>query len=477
MKKIKYFIIGALMTIISAPVMAQAQQDEIMSQVSEILKSGAPDAAKQVAAIAKLNKKNADALVSIGKAYLAAKNYAEAQKYGEQAIKADSKNGKGYILLGNIAVAQDDGGNAASWFQQAIMMDPKNPDGYRRYAQIMSKLDPNGAVQTLEDLRAQRPDYPVDLIAAEIYTDAGKIAKANEYYAKVNVADMKEYQISSYATNLFLLKEYDKSLEIASAGHAKYPRNASFNRLLMFNHVEKENFEAACAAGSDFVNNSDSLKMSVYDYNYYGRALEGAKKFDEAIALYKKLDQDENIAASDKVAANMLISECYKKVSNYALAAEYLDKFVKSQSETSFGLEESVAKLYSDQLKDDKTSDADKRAAYDKADAAYAALGEKYPAEAAYIALTRARLPFSLPIQNDLEKLKIAGPHYVTLANILGAKADRSAPETKIYKDALNFSSVYYVHCMDDMEKAKEFATKLLEIDPENANAKAILGQ
>lgn len=468
-------IIGALMTVIAAPVMAQAQSDEIMTQVSAIIKSGAPDAAKQVSAIAKANKKDVNAIVSIGKAYLAAKDYETAKKYGEQAIKVDSKNGAGYILLGNVAVGMDDGGAAAGWFQQAIYFDPKNPDGYRRYAQIMSKTDPNGAVQTLEDLRAQRPDYPVDLIAAEIYSDAGKMAKAIEYYSKVNYNDMKDYQLSDFATNLFLSQNYDKSLDVATAGHAKFPRNASLNRLIMFNQVEKKNFDQAVAAGNDLLHNSDSVKMSSFDYGYFGRALEGAKKYNEAIALYQQLQQDSNVKDEEKVAANKSISDCYKKLSDYAKAGEYLDKFVKAQSVMSFGLEESVALLYADQLADENTSAADKKAAYEKADALYAALAEKYPDNAAYVADKRSKMPFSVTT-DQMEALKMAGPHFVTFADLLAADANRSAGQTKMLINAYNTIIAYYVHCMNDMDKAKEIAEKLVVLDPENANAKAILG-
>ena len=65
--KVRNIILGALVTVVSAPAMAQ-QTDEIQQQVAAIIKSGAPDANKQVAAIAKQNKKNVDALVGIGKA-------------------------------------------------------------------------------------------------------------------------------------------------------------------------------------------------------------------------------------------------------------------------------------------------------------------------------------------------------------------------------------------------------------------------
>lgn len=478
--KVRNILIGAMMTVIAAPAMAQ-QQDAIQEQVAAIIKAGAPDANKQVAAIAKQNKKDVNALVSIGKAYLAVKDYANAKLYAQQAAdlvsnKKAQATALPFVLLGNIAVSEDDGGVAAQMFQQAMYFDPKNPDGYRRYAQIMSKTDPVGAVQTLEDLRAQRPDYPVDLIAAEIYSGAGKMSKAIEYYDKVQLNQMKDYQLSDYATNLFLSKNYDKSLKVATEGHNMFPRNASFNRLMMFNYTDTKEYDRALEAADKLFNASDSLKTSVYDFTYYAKALKSAGKYQEAIAAYKNLQGVKDCDAVTSMEADKSISDCYKSLSDYAKAGEYLDKYLKAQTQKSFSVDEMLAQLYLDQLADDNSAPDVKRAAYDKADALYEALGDQYPDNAAYVAMKRARMPFSLAI-SQIEQLKLAGPHFAKLGEILYAKSDRSAGETKMLVDAYNALIAYYVHANNDMDKAKDVAAKLIELDPNNANAKAVLGQ
>ena len=478
--KVRNILIGAMMTVIAAPAMAQ-QQDAIQEQVAAIIKAGAPDANKQVAAIAKQNKKDVNALVSIGKAYLAVKDYANAKIYAQQAAdlvsnKKAQATALPFVLLGNIAVSEDDGGVAAQMFQQAMYFDPKNPDGYRRYAQIMSKTDPVGAVNTLEELRAQRPDYPVDLIAAEIYSGAGKMTKAIEYYDKVELSQMKDYQISDYATNLFLSKNYEKSLKVATEGHNKFPRNASFNRLMMFNYTDTKDYDKALEAADKLFNASDSLKTSVYDFTYYAKALKSAGKYQEAIAAYQSLQGVKDCDAVTSMEADKSISDCYKALSNYAKAGEYLDKYLKAQTQKSFSVDEMLAQLYLDQLADDNSAPDVKKAAYDKADALYEALGDQYPDNAAYVAMKRARMPFSLAI-SQIEQLKLAGPHFAKLGEILYAKNDRSAGETKMLVDAYNALIAYYVHANNDMDKAKDVAAKLIELDPNNANAKAVLGK
>ena len=299
--------------------------------------------------------------------------------------------------------------------------------------------------------------------------------KAIEYYNKVSVNDMKDYQLSDYATNVFLSQDYQKSLSLAKQGHAKFPRNASFNRLIMFNNTELKNYDDALAGANDLFNNSDSLKASAFDYGYYARALKGADKYTEAIEQYKKLQTLDNVDAPTKAQANKDISDCYKKLSDYVKAGEYLDKYVKAQPQQSFTLQETVASLYADQLADENTPAADKQKAYEMADKIYAELAEKYPTNAAYVANKRATLPFSLPIDQK-EQVKLAGPHYATFTDILGAKTDRSAGENKMLAAAYSTLLYYYVNCIDDMEKGKEVAAKLLELDPENEGAKAVMG-
>ena len=82
MKTAKYIIIGAMMTVISAPVMAQDATSAV-EQATQIIKSQAADKDrdKQVTAVFKTVKKDAKAVAGIGRAYLNAKDYDNADKY------------------------------------------------------------------------------------------------------------------------------------------------------------------------------------------------------------------------------------------------------------------------------------------------------------------------------------------------------------------------------------------------------------
>ena len=92
MKAIKYLIVGLLTTAVSVPVMAQAEDHSaVIDQITKVIKSQGPDVAAEVKNVVKANKKNADVLTAIGRAYLQAKDLVNAKKYAEMAI-ARNKN-------------------------------------------------------------------------------------------------------------------------------------------------------------------------------------------------------------------------------------------------------------------------------------------------------------------------------------------------------------------------------------------------
>lgn len=478
--EIKKLLVGALLIAMTVPAAAQtAETDPVQERVAAIIKSGAPDAAKQVQAVEKENKKNAAGLASIAKAYFAAKDYATAKAYANKAYTLVNKKGTPeekssvFVLLGNIAAGMDDGGQAASWFQQAIYADKSNPEGYRRYAQTVSRTDPAGAMQTLEDLRAARPDYPVDLVAAGIASKAGKMKTAIQYYSNVRLADMDADQLADYATNLFLSNDYKKSLEVAEYGQKQNPRSASMNRLVMLNQTSLKNYDAALVAADKLFNASDSAKISTFDHSYRATALLGAKKHQEAVDAFTALQQMDGV--SDEVVADChkSLSDCHKALGNYDKAGEHYDKYLKAQKQVTAYALGNLAAIYTAEASDKNTTAERKAEALKKADEVYADMQQKFPSVADYAVLQRARLAF---IQDPEDKAGNAQPHYAELVEIVNAKSDKGDAEMRKLKEAYNYLQIYYLKIADDVKTAREWADKLLEIDPSNATAKTISG-
>ena len=459
------------MTMAVAPAMAQAQ-DPTVAQAASIIKSKAADADKQVNALYKNVKKDAVAVAGIGREYLNARDFANADKYADLAIKANKNCAAGYVLKGDICVLKDDGGQASSWFEQAIYFDAKDPEGYRRYAQINSKTDPSGSIEKLETLRTIDPNYPVDLVAADIQSRAGNTDAAIGYYDKVSLDKMESHQLVDYALLLFVKGNYEKSLKISSFGNQKFPRIGSLNRLTMYNHVNLKNYEAAIQAGDRLFNASDSVKIKVEDYQNLGMAQLESKQYDAAIATYEKVLNSNVADEGAKNGANNSISEAYRRMGDYAKAAEYYDKYIKNCKQITASILDNQANIYLSQAADEKCTAEEKAQAMVKADEIYAQIAEKFPSVADKVTYKRAHLPFSVDPEDKAGKAK---PHYEKLIELLTAKSDKSATDTKRLLEAYQYLTVYNVKVADDTAKAKEYAAKIQELDPENQLAKQVL--
>jgi len=471
MKAIKYLLAAVLMIGFSATTMAQ----DVKSQVDAISKTIAanknnPDAIKdQVKDFVKANKKNAEALVGLGRAYLDVKDTVNAKKYADMAIKVDKKNGAGYILQGDIEVIKDNGGAASSWYENATYFDPKNPEGYRKYATINSKTSPSASVAKLEELRKQRPDYPVDIISAQIYDKAGNINKALEYYNKVDKAKMEDNDLVSYALDYFLKGDFDKSLEISQYGNQKFPRNPALNRISFFDLTNLKKYPEALNYADRLFNQSDSTKITESDYLYYGYAYQGNKNFDKAIEMFNKSLAENKDNAADKNDALKNIASAYQEKGDFANAIPTYKKYLDGLEKVTAYDMGNLASMYMTIA--DKSTGAEKTAAQKNADDVYANMAEKFPSVADFATFQRASIGFT---QDPDVKNGAAVPYCEKLADIINAKPTKDERDNSRLVTAYSYLGFYYFHTNNNA-KAKEYFNKVLSVDPTNEQAKEVV--
>lgn len=470
MKTIKCLLIGVLATAMSTPSMAQDNKTTI-DAISKVIKAN-PEAAKdQVKDVYKKNKKNAEVLVGIGRAYFEAKDTANAKTYANYAIKANKNYGAGYILLGDIEVVKDDGGAAAGWYQQAIYFDPKNPDGYFKYANIYRGRSPEEAVSKLNELRAQRPDIAVDALAARILYSSNRLEQSLDYYDKVtDKSKLEDVDITNYATEAWMLQKREKSLEMARYGLSRNAHKAAWNRLVFYNLTDMGQTEEALKYADALFNASDSAKISGFDYTYYGTALKNAKQYDKAIEMLKKA-LAENKDNADLLNSNKkLLSDAYLAMEDFDNATLYYEEYLKNVQKTTASDMAGLATIYTNmaaKLTGDQKIDALK-----KADAVYAQLGEKFPENIDFANFMRARVNSNLDPET---KEGLAKPFYEAIVNSLAGKSDRDRADNARLSEAYRYLGYYYL-LKDDKATADGYWNKVLEIDPNNATAKQALG-
>ncbi len=470
MRMIKYVIMSVVLAGFSTSAMAQDGTKADVDAVKKIISSKPADLDDQMKAFYKKNKKNAENLTAFGRAFYEAKDTANANIYADHALKANKSYAPAYILKGDLHALADDGGGAASFYDQAIYFDPKNPEGYRKYASVYRKISPQGAIAKLNDLRAQLPDYPVDAIIGHISYISNNFDEAIAAYEKVDRSKLEKMDMIEYTTSCYFTQKYDKGLDMATFGLQKEPRNSTLNRMAMFCNTENGDFEKALDYADRLFNKSDSANISYMDYVYYGNALNGAKRHDEAIAMFKKALDQEFDNKDKRAGVVQTLANAYKGMEDYPNALKYYEQYLNEVSKASASDYHSFAQLY---VKQSNTLEGDaKMEALKKADAIYENMQSKYADIDDFISFQRAHV--GLFMDPDF-KQGLANQHYQKLIDVLNAKEEKEAADKKKLTEACGYFINYYIHIAPDNAKAKEYAAILLTIDPENEAANAVM--
>ena len=443
---------------------ANAQEEELNAALQGI-KSKAPDAAKLATVAYKKNKKSAENLMKIARAYFEQKDTAGAAqfaRYANEAGKPKYQYAPAYLLLGDIESAYGtDGGKAAGFYNQAINFDPKNPEGYKKWAMVYRKISPSQAAKKLEEMKAQCPNEDIDAFKAHIYMLAGDEKQAWENYKKADINKLDKGQLNEFARCSYFTGHFDDALAASEAGIKLVPRNPTFNRLAMFSNYELKNYPAAKSYINKYFNETDSATFSEYDHFYTALIYQALEDNENA---YKQFDKAlELVSDSSMIKRHAIlrtVSDSYLKEKNFENAIKYYEQFIAAKPDLNFDDHEGLATIYS------KYGDADetkKVEMMNKAIALYRTLAEKYPIQEVYSTFMRAGLNNKL---DDNMKNSLAKPDYEKVVQLLAGKADRTKGENTMLKTAYHYL-MFNSYINKNVGGAKELADKILEIDPE----------
>ena len=470
MKQMKYFLMGALLMGFGTAAMAQDGTKADVDAVKALIKSKPADLNKQMKAYYSKNKKNAENLVAFGRAFYEAEDTANAAVYAKHALTASkNKYAPAYVLLGDVAALGDDGGAAAQNYEQAIYADPKNPDPYRKYASVYRKIDPAGAVQKLEDLRQQRPDYPVDALIGHINYISLRYSGANEAFSKVPTSDLSRMDFIEYAMSNYHGRDYTKALDIVKMGLQKHQLNPTMTRIAMMCSNELKQYNDALKYADDLFNkcDKDSVTISEMDYQNYGKAYSGNEQYAEAIAMFQKAMQ---VAEDRSLDADLYksISDAYKGMKDFPNAINSYKQFLGAKADATATDYAGLALLQNNFA---RTLDGDAKTEMQlQADQTYADLTVKFPDAEEYALWQRGRLMASM----DTELTGKAKTHFERLIELVTARTDQDETDKKRLWDAYSYLMRYSVKNKDNAA-ALQSALKLQEIDPADTDIKNIV--
>ena len=236
--------------------------------------------------------------------------------------------------------------------------------------------------------------------------------------------------------------------------------------MAFYSQNKLKDYNTALTYATKLFNKKDTLKFITNDYQFYGDVLTNLGRTEDAITAYKKVQE---LDPSRKDIYKM-ISDVYvqKKdwgnaVSNYQ---QYLDLLGAEANANHY---RSLADIYIEQI--EGVDEATKIAALRKADEVYSNIATKFDYAKDYAAYQRANIHHQ--INTDLKKGE-AKPYYEEYITLVEPKADKSASDMKKLAVAYQYLAVHYIQ-NDQVAKAKEYATKLLEVKPDDDTSKQIM--
>ena len=461
MKAIKYLVMGVMLAGFSAT--ANAQEAELNAALDGI-KSKAPNAAELAKTAYKKNKKNPVALVAIGRAFYEQQDTAKAKEFALYAdVASKHKSAEAFILLGDIAQVANDGGLASNQYQQAMLADPSNWNSYYKYALVNRKISPKGAEQALEKMRENCKDVNVDAIKGHIFYLANKLKDSYEAYSKAPIETISKDYLLEYAPVCFLTGKYEDGMKVVKRGLEIDPRNAKFNRFGMMFNAELQNYEEAEKYRHAYFNNSDSAKVTEIVNFYSGIINEGVGNTEKAIEYYNstlKMTSDTSFIAPQQVYRKLI--NVHKTIKDFPNAIKYYEELTNLKEKKTFEDREELANLY---IKYAENEEAEKKEELlKKAAEIFRNAGDEFEFQKVFARYQAASTLFSM--DKDMKR-GLANADYQAIIDLAGNKADRTDGESKMLKTAYNYMMFYNLNKgKTTIPLAKEFADKILELDP-----------
>lgn len=473
MKAIKYLMMGALTLGFSTSVMAQDGTKADVDAVKKIISSKPEDMKDAMKPYYKKNRKNAENLVAFSRAFLDVKDTANAKTYANYALEASkNKCAPAFILLGDIEALGDNGGQAAALYEQAIAADPTIMEPYYKYALVYRKIDPQGAAAKLDQLKAARPDISIDAIKGHIFMLADDRKSAYNEFKKVPVSQINPDYLNEFARASYFGGHFEDAVAACEEGLKHKPNNPAFTRLAMFSNYELKKYDDANKYLHKYFNeiDKDSVKYSEYDHYYAALIHEALGKKDNAKDSYHKalelVDEKSIIKRWDILKT---LSTSHKKDGDLENAIKYYNEFLSCKPEVKVDDYETLADIYSSFAKE-ATDAAVQKDLYKKSADVYTTIAEKFPVQKAYASYKRAE------VINKTDKDmagRLAKADYQQVVDLLSEKADRSKSENTMLKYSLHYL-MFSAYLDKNIAGAKEYAAKILTIDPEYKPAQEI---
>ncbi|MDE7111462.1 MAG: tetratricopeptide repeat protein [Muribaculaceae bacterium] len=462
---------------------------------SMLLKNGDAKGAAEQFKLALKAQKKASVMVAIARAYYQADPVAyakEYEKYMNDAYSKDKKNTDYYIMRGDKlrdeAIAEGEFsqkiGEAASEYTQAIYWNSNTPEAYVKYSKVFAKINPQYAIEKLQELLTIAPNSAMaQRELAERYYDNDQWTRAAQQYAEyIKNPNHFVQDEERYAVLLYFGEKYQESLDLAKSILAKQPNSVQMKRILFLDLDKLGQTEAAKAAADEFFAMPD-VRFTANDYSSYAGILNELEEYDGEVEAWKKA-----VATNpDKVDLLKNLSTAYSQAGSRALKSQK----AATDEISSAAFQEEAHQAYINSLNAYKQYiDAGTYSTQDLVDlgsryqnvAATAEAGSEEKAEAingaiAAIDQVIARVPENfipyrnkarmLLVKNDNQPSEESAATYTKMLELLDLDPQNRTDRADTYREGFAQIASYYLS-IKDVDGAKTWYLKMLELDPEN---------
>jgi tetratricopeptide (TPR) repeat protein len=422
------------------------------------------DARKHFETALKGNSKNAVIQGMVGMAYLYNKKPMPeaALEYLSKARDLDPKQSKFWIYLGDSYQAKGDLGNAMTSYETAVEKDKNDPETMVKMARIWAGTQqPDLAIEQLEKAIKSKPDYAIaykDLY--ELYIRTGKFDKVVpilEKYISLIGSDV-DAKIRFVKFLCFQAKDYARAIDEGTKLLVSNPEQYTLHRWLSWSYYEKADYKNSLQEGLQLFDEikKDSVNRKAFpsDYEYAAKAAAKLSMMDTAELFFVKLMQ---LQADRKLEITSIIAKAFYDAKKYEKTEFWYQEKAKLAALTPTELlylglaQKNLGKL----LQADSTF------------AQILVLTPKYENGWYYRAKINGQL------DTTEKKLFLAKPYYEKFVELASASTDPSKWQSKLI-EAYMYLAFYFVQ-NDNNELAKSYCNMVLNLEPENENAKEYL--
>jgi len=369
-------------------------------------------------------------------------------------------------------------GEAAGKYEQAIYFDPTNTVAALKYAEVYALINEEAAIAKVTPVIAAHPDYTVaNRTLGRVYNSVGKYKSAIEAYVKYyGEGKSDDEDLIRLASAYYFTDQYTLSVQLLEEGLAKDSMNFVLNRLRMYNAAKMKD-----STGLHYASRFFSIKDGNFidkDYAAYATILAQADKYAEALEQYNKVIT----ASAAKPETYKELATLYTQMKEYAKSAETNQKYIDMVG----GIDVAEPTDYYNMgrswynagqlLRNDSTPEGIALAKdyLIKADTAFGVVSVKSPtSHISYLWRGHTNAALDPNTSQGLAK-----PHYEKALGMILEKIQGGASIASYRRDLINiyrYEAWYYFDVVKDKDSTIVYCNKILELDPTNADARALI--